>query len=344
MPDQGDDNLSGALERKTNTFVVGIGASAGGITALREFFNRVGKDSGMAYVVILHLSPQHESTLPELLQSRTMLPVTQVTEPVKVQPNHVYVIPPLKYLIMSDGMIRLTEPERTHGHPTSIDLFFRTLADAYGKDAVAILLSGAGADGTIGLGRIKEQGGFAIAQDPTEAEYDNMPRSAIDAGLVDLIMPVAEMPAKLVALREASPRLQISGEREEELPRDLDEAALRNITTLLRLRTGNDFSQYRRPTLLRRITRRMQVREVQDLNLYHAFLRQHPEEVPALLRDLLITVTNFFRDPDAFEVLDSEILPQIFEGKHPEDQVRVWCAGCATGEETYSLAMLLAER
>src|SRR5215469_3712379 len=343
MPDQGDDNLSGAPEHKTNTFVVGIGASAGGIGALREFFNRVGKDSGMAYVVILHLSPQHESSLPELLQSRTTLPVTQVTEPVKVQPNHVYVIPPLKYLIMSDGMIRLTEPERTHGHPTSIDLFFRTLADAYGKDCVAILLSGVGADGTIGLGRIKEQGGFAIAQDPSEAEYDNMPRSAIDAGLVDLIMPVAEMPAKLVALREAARRLQISGEREEELPRDFDEAALRNITTLLRLRTGNDFSQYRRPTLLRRIARRMQVRELHELNSYLTFLRDHQEEVSALLRDLLITVTNFFRDSEAFARLQKEVVPQMFAGKTGEDQVRVWSAGCATGEEAYSLAILMAE-
>jgi two-component system, chemotaxis family, CheB/CheR fusion protein len=343
MPDQGDDNLSESPERKANTFVVGIGASAGGISALREFFNRVSKDSGMAYVVILHLSPQHESTLPELLQNCTILPVTQVTEPVKVQPNHVYVISPQKYLMMSDGMIRPTEPERTHGHPTSIDLFFRTLADAYGKDAVAIVLSGVGADGTIGLGRIKEQGGFAIVQDPAEAEYDNMPRSAIDAGLVDLVMPVAEMPAKLVALRETARRLQISGEREEEIPQDLDEAALRGITTLLRLRTGNDFSQYRRPTLLRRIARRMQVRELHELNLYLTFLRDNPEEVSALLRDLLITVTNFFRDSDAFEMIQKEVVPQMFAGRNPDDQVRVWCAGCATGEEAYSIAILLAE-
>jgi two-component system CheB/CheR fusion protein len=343
MSDKSSDTSPGHPEHKTNTFVVGIGASAGGITPLRQFFNGVKSDSGMAYVVILHLSPQHESNLPELLQNRTMLPVTQVNQPVKVEPNHVYVIPPQKYLIMSDGMIRLTDPERSHGHPTSIDLFFRTLADAYGKDAVAVLLSGVGADGTIGIGRIKEQGGFAIAQDPNEAEYDNMPRSAIDAGLVDIVLPVSDMPAKLVAIREAARHVPIPDERAEEIPSDVDEAALRNITTLLRLRTGNDFSQYRRPTLLRRIARRMQVRELHELNLYLDFLRDHPEEISALLRDLLITVTNFFRDREGFEVLDTEIIPLLFSGKGPDDQVRVWSAGCATGEEAYSIAMMLAE-
>jgi two-component system, chemotaxis family, CheB/CheR fusion protein len=342
MSDKSDTSAE-EPEQKTNAFVVGIGASAGGIAPLRQFFEGVSRDSGMAYVVILHLSPQHESNLPELLQHRTMLPVMQVNEPVKVEPNHVYVIPPMKYLVMSDGMIRLTDPERPHGHPTAIDLFFRSLADAYGKDAVAILLSGVGADGTIGIGRIKEQGGFAIAQDPDEAEYDNMPRSAIDAGLIDIVLPVAEMPAKLIAIRETARHLPIPDEQEEEIPPEVDEAALRNITTVLRLRTGNDFSQYRRPTLLRRIARRMQVRELHDLNLYLEFLRDHPEEISALLSDLLITVTNFFRDRESFESLASAIIPHLFEGKGPEDQVRVWSAACATGEEAYSLAMILAE-
>ena len=218
MSDITGDTDSGPSERSEHTFVVGIGASAGGIRALREFFDGVTEDSGMAYVVILHLSPQHQSNLPELLQNRTMLPVTQVNEPVKVEPNHVYVIPPQKYLIMSDGIIRLTEPERLHGHPTSIDLFFRTLADTYGKDAVAVMLSGIGADGTVGIGRIKEQGGFAIAQDPNEAEYDNMPRSAIDAGLVDIVLPVSEMPAKLVAIRDAARHLPPPRPRKKFLP------------------------------------------------------------------------------------------------------------------------------
>jgi two-component system, chemotaxis family, CheB/CheR fusion protein len=334
---------SSAIRSDGNLFVAGIGASAGGIAPLREFFSKVNEDSGIAYVVVLHLSPQHESNLPALLQSKTTLPVTQVTEALKVEPNHVYVIPPLKYLVMSDGMIKLTDPERSRGQHTSIDLFFRTLADAYGKDAAAILMSGTGVDGTIGLGRIKEQGGFVIVQDPSEAEYEDMPRSALDAGVVDLVLPTAEMPAKLLSLREGTKRLRIDEEKEEAPPPEFDEGALRNVLTLLRLRTGNDFSQYRRPTLLRRIVRRMQVHELHDLNAYLAFLRENADEIVALLRDLLITVTNFFRDHDAFGVLEHEIVPQLFHGKGLNDQIRIWCAGCATGEEAYSIAILMAE-
>jgi two-component system, chemotaxis family, CheB/CheR fusion protein len=339
-----DENTSRLATRADgNLFVAGIGASAGGIAPLREFFSKVKEDSGIAYVVVLHLSPQHESNLPALLQSKTTLPVTQVTEPLKVEPNHVYVIPPLKYLMMSDGMIKLTDPERSRGQHTSIDLFFRTLADAYGKDAAAILMSGTGVDGTIGLGRIKEEGGFVIVQDPSEAEYEDMPRSALDAGVVDIVLPTAEMPAKLLSLRDGAKRLRIDEEREEAPPPEFDEGALRNVLTLLRLRTGNDFSQYRRPTLLRRIVRRMQVHELHDLNAYLAFLRENADEIVALLRDLLITVTNFFRDHDAFGVLEHEIVPQLFQGKGPNDQIRIWCAGCATGEEAYSIAILMAE-
>jgi len=328
-----------------NLFVAGIGASAGGIAPLREFFSKVKDDSGIAYVVVLHLSPQHESNLPALLQSKTSLPVTQVTEPLKVEPNHVYVIPPLKYLVMADGMIKLTDPERSRGQHTSIDLFFRTLADAYGKDAAAILMSGTGVDGTIGLGRIKEEGGFVIVQDPSEAEYKDMPRSALDAGVVDLVLPAAEMPAKLLSLHDGTKRLRIDEEEEAEEapPAEFDEGSLRNVLTLLRLRTGNDFSHYRRPTLLRRIVRRMQVHELHDLNAYLAFLRENPDEIVALLRDLLITVTNFFRDHEAFGVLEHQIVPQLFQSKGPNDQIRIWCAGCATGEEAYSLAILMAE-
>src|SRR5713226_4077669 len=181
---------------KPHFLVVGIGASAGGITALKEFFGHVTADSGIAFVVILHLSPQHESNLAAVIQAETKVPVTQVTQPVKLEPNHVYVIPPTKYLGIDNGHIKLVEPERLRGGHTSIDLFFRSLGDAYHKDAVAIVLSGTGADGTLGLRRVKEAGGFAIAQGPAEAEYEGMPRNAIDTGLVDLVFPVAEMPAR----------------------------------------------------------------------------------------------------------------------------------------------------
>ena len=296
----------------------------------------------MAYVVILHLSPQHESNLAELLQSKSSIPVTQVTESVDVTANHVYVIPPSKYLVMMDGSIKLTEVERSRGAHTSIDLFLRTLAETYGKNAIGILLSGTGADGTLGLGRIKEKGGIVIVQDPGEAEYPDMPRNAIDTGLVDLVLPVAEMSSKLLALRDGARRIQI-GEAAEETPQEFDHDTLRELLMLLRLRTGNDFNNYKRPTLLRRIGRRMQVHGLGSMRAYLGFVREHPEEVTSLMRDLLITVTNFFRDHDAFEMLAKEVIPKIFAGKTPADQVRVWSAGCATGEEAYSLAMLLAE-
>jgi two-component system CheB/CheR fusion protein len=324
-------------------FVVGIGASAGGVAALREFFSHVKADSGMAYVVIQHLSPQYESNLPALLQNQTVVHVTQVSETVRVEPNHIYVIPPHKYLIMNDGSVRLTEPEMMRGSHTSIDLFFRTLAESYHKDAIAILLSGAGTDGTFGLRRIKEGGGFVIAQDPAEAEYPEMPRSAISSGLVDLVLPVAEMPDKLSGLRDGVQRIQLPPEHEESLSQTVDEVALGEILTLLRLRTGHDFSEYKRPTVMRRIGRRMQVHEVVELADYLKFLHERPEEVEALFRDLLITVTNFFRDHHCFDFLAEEIIPKLFKGKHANHQVRVWSVGCATGEEAYSLAMLLSE-
>ncbi|MGH7987441.1 MAG: chemotaxis protein CheB, partial [Candidatus Binataceae bacterium] len=335
-----------ALENPAKEFyVVGIGASAGGVSALRQFFSRIAPDSGMAFVVILHLSPQHESSLPALIQSQTLIPVTQVTEAVAIEPNHVYVIPPSKYLALMDGKIRLTEPEREHGAHTSIDLFFRTLADAYGKDAIAIILSGTGADGTLGIGRVKEHGGLVIAQDPAEAEYVDMPRSAIGTALVDFILPVAEIPDKLRAMRDNANPLRLGLERPETeggLRPELS-GALRDALTIMRLRTGNDFSHYKRPTLLRRISRRIQVHDLADLPAYLNFIREHSEEVTALLRDLLITVTNVFRDPEAFELLQKEVVPKLFAGKSGNDQVRVWSAGCATGEEAYSIAILLAE-
>lgn len=324
--------------------VVGIGASAGGITALKDFFNHVAPDSGLAYVVILHLSPQYESNLPALLQTQTKVPVTQVTQTVAVQPDHVYVIPPNNYLAIEGGSIKLIQPERVRGGHSSIDLFFRTLADAYGKEAVAIVLSGTGADGTLGLRRVKEQGGFAIAQDPREAEYDSMPRNAIDTGLVDLILPAAQMPDRLRALRAGAKWLRLAAEEEEKPAPETDLTEVREVLALLRQRTGHDFAQYKLPTLLRRIARRLQVHSLPDVSSYLNFLREHPDEVPALLRDLLITVTNFFRDREAFETLRQEVVPKLFAGKGPNDQVRVWVVGCATGEEAYSLAILLCEQ
>jgi two-component system, chemotaxis family, CheB/CheR fusion protein len=331
--------LPPAARGEGGPFVVGIGASAGGVLALRQFFSRVVPDCGMAFVVILHMSPQHESNLPALLQSQTNLPVTQVNAAVKVEPNHIYVISPNNYLVIADGHIRLTEPQLLRGGHTSIDLFFRTLADAYGKNAIAVLLSGTGKDGTLGLRRIKEEGGFVIAEDPIEAEYGDMPRNAIDSGLVDLVLPVGEMVDKICSLRDGVQRL----DEEEPLASETDEAALADVLRFLRVRTGHDFAHYKRATLMRRIARRLQVHELAHLSDYLNLLQRTPGEAEVLFRDLLISVTNFFRDHDSFDFLAGEVIPKLFDGKGPGDQVRVWSAGCATGEEAYSLAMLLSE-
>jgi two-component system CheB/CheR fusion protein len=339
MVDNADLSSSQDDPGKADFPVVGIGASAGGINALRQFFSSVGADCGMAFVVILHLSPRYESNLAAVLQANTPLPVIQVNQTVRVQPNHVYVIPPNNYLVVENGSIKLIPPEHMRGGPSSIELFFRTLADSYNKDAIGVVLSGTGADGTLGLRRIKEHGGFAIAQDPAEAEYGAMPRSAIDAGLVDLILPAAQIAGRIRALSAVAGPAGLSVEMEKQAP----ESEVRQILTLLRERTGQDFSQYKLPTTMRRIARRMQVHDVPDIISYLSFFREHAEEAPALLRDLMISVTNFFRDREAFEALKNEVIPKLFAGKRESDQVRVWVVGCATGEEAYSIAMLLLE-
>jgi two-component system CheB/CheR fusion protein len=322
---------------------VGIGASAGGIKALKEFFAAIPADPGMAFVVILHLSPNHESSLAEIIQKETALSVTQVTETVKVEPNHVYVIPPNKNLAMTDGVIKLTEPEPTLGTRVAIDLFFRTLANTYGTNAVCIVLSGTGSDGTLGLKQVKESNGFAIVQDPEDAEFTSMPKNAIATNLVDWILPVAEIPAKLINFRDSSVRLNLTNGKEE-APLEISGAeSLRDILTLVRLRTGHDFSNYKRPTLLRRIARSLQTHGLEDIPAYLDLLREKPGEVQFLVKNLLINVTNFFRDKHAFEALEKNVIPKLFENKTGKDHVRVWSVGCASGEEAYSLAILLSE-
>lgn len=322
---------------------VGIGASAGGIKPLKEFFSAMPADNGMAFVVILHLSPEHESQLPAVLQQNTLMPVIQVRETVKVEPNHVYVIPPTKHLAMVDGEIRLIEPETIRGKRVPIDLFFRTLADAHGKNGISIVLSGTGVDGTSGLKRVKEAGGLCIVQDPEEAEYDGMPRSAIATNLVDLILPAGEIPAKLLSFKHGAEQIKLSADEEEELSPTLGADALQEVLAVVKAHTKHDFSNYKEPTMLRRVTRRLLVNGLKDIPAYVQFLRHNKGEVQLLLNDLLISVTNFFRDKEAFGALERDIVPRLFKEKTGNDQVRVWCIGCATGEEAYSIAMLLCE-
>ena len=325
--------------------VVGIGASAGGLKGLLEFFSHMPADSGLAFVVILHLSPQHESNLDKVLQTVTAMPVTAVTEAVPVQPNHVYVISPAKQLSMVDGTLRVAPDTARRERHVAIDLFFRTLAETRRTRAIGIVLSGSGTDGTLGLRSVKEAGGLTLAQAPGEAEYDSMPRSAIGTGMVDFVLPVAEMPAKLISLARNARLINIPLNDEPPAPdaAKVAEAALRDVLTMLRLRTGHDFAQYKRATVLRRIERRLQVNQLSDLVTYRDYLRDTPEETQPLLKDMLISVTNFFRDRGSFEALERIAIPALFEGRASGDQIRVWVAGCATGEEAYSIAMLLAE-
>jgi Methylase of chemotaxis methyl-accepting proteins len=322
---------------------VGLGASAGGISALKKFFAAMPPDSGMAFVVILHLSPKFESNLAAILQNETRMPVTQVNETVEVKPNHVYVIPPNQNLAMTDGLITLTNPERRRGPRVAIDMFFRTLASAHGKNSVCVILSGTGTDGTLGLKQIKESDGFAIAQDPDDAEYDGMPRSAIATNLVDWILPVAEMPKKLIGFRESSEQLNLTN---PDAGAHIDlkgSESLQELLALIRVRTGHDFTNYKQPTLIRRIARHLQIHELDDIPSYIRLLRENPGDMQSPIKNLLINVTNFFRDREVFAALENDVIPKLFAGKTNKDSVRVWSAGCASGEEAYSMAMLLCE-
>jgi len=327
--------------------VVGLGGSAGSIPALCRFFAAMPAASGMAFVVILHLAPEYDSSLHEVLQRATTLPVEQASQGQIVLPDHVYVIPPGKYLSLRDGHLRLTDLLREHGRRLTVDLFFRSLADTHGPHAVAIVLSGGDGDGALGVKRIKERGGLTIAQDPNEAEHTGMPLAAIATRMVDWVLHAAQIPARLLRYQAHEKRVQLppeSGPNPTLPPPDpsADEAALREVLAFLHARTGRDFSYYKRATIVRRIARRMQVNEVEQLSEYLAYLRVHPGESGALLQDLLISVTNFFRDRAAFAALEGHI-PELFKNKAHGDMVRVWVPACASGEEAYSIAMLLSE-
>ncbi len=341
--------------------VVGLGASAGGVGPLQQFFSDMDPESGLAFVVVMHLSPEHESQLASVLQQRTTMPVTQVSGPERVRPNHVYVIPPNHQLSFEDRALHLLPPQQPLGRRVTIDLFFRTLAQAYGQRAVCVIMSGTDSDGVIGLKHIRAQGGLTIVQDPNEAQHNSMPASAISTGMVDWILPVEQMAPKLLEFARNEHRMKLPPEIPEADETDLkvedapggptiseetreseDEEAIAEVLADVRGQTGHDFSHYKRATVLRRIARRMQVNSIDTIPRYLEFIRTHPVETRALLQDLLIGVTHFFRDREAFAALEASI-PQLFAGKKNDDEVRVWVAGCATGEEAYSVAMLLSE-
>jgi two-component system CheB/CheR fusion protein len=269
----------------------------------------------------------------------------QVTETTPLERNHVYVIPPGHNLSAVDSHLRLAPLEVNRFERAPVDHFFRTLADSFDGRAVAVVLTGSGSDGAVGVRRIRERGGIVIVQDPAEAEFDGMPRSALESGAVDIVLPVAEIPQRILEIDGTRPRVRAPGEPERagEGNREEESELVSRILTQVRLRTGHDFSRYKRSTIERRVERRMQLRGVEQPAEYLAVLRDSPHEAAALAEDLLINVTSFFRDRAVFEYLEREVIPSLFEGKGTTSRVRIWSVGCATGEEAYSLAMLLVE-
>jgi two-component system, chemotaxis family, CheB/CheR fusion protein len=299
--------------------VIGLGGSAGSIQALQRFFAAAPADGDIAYVVVLHLSPSHESALPLLLERWTSMRVKAASDDDVLEKNCVYVIPPGKHLSAVDGRLTLTDMEAERGRRVAVDLFFRSLADTHGPHAIAIVLSGADGDGAIGIKRIKERGGLTIAQEPSEAEYASMPQSAIGTGMVDWVLPVAEMPARIIEYVRREERIRTPPELGPQPAAgapssDEAEEALRDVLAFLRARTGRDFTYYKRATILRRVARRVQINALEDIPAYLAFLRTHPGECGALLQDLLISVTNFSATSRCFR-RSSPCSPICFVGR-----------------------------
>lgn len=328
-----------------NFAVVGIGFSAGGWPALLQIIEGIKPDSGMAFVVTLHLSPDYESTADDVVRNVAQIPVRQVNERTLIEPNNIYILPSSKLIRMFDGHLDVQDFDRPIGRQVAIDTFFRSLAEVHKRRAFAIVLSGTGTDGASGIKSVKDEGGITIVQHPGEAEFSDMPQAAISTGAVDFILGAAEIPAKLVSLWQNAQTIELPQVNGEDLapvtpePHSFDQQ-LHEILSLLRSRSGHDFRQYKRATVVRRIERRMQVRCVSTLAAYRGILESNNDEHTALLKDMLIGVTSFFRDPDAYAALDEQILSEIFSNKRGDDQVRVWVPACSTGEEAYTLAML----
>jgi len=323
--------------------IVGIGASAGGLAAFEAFFSGMpaDQDPGMAFVLVQHLAPDNESILSDLIRRYTRMQVFEVEDRMVVQPNCAYIIPPNYDMALLHGALHLKEPLAPRGQRRPINYFFQSLADDQRELAIGIVLSGTGSDGTLGVRAIKDTGGMVMAQNTASTEFDGMPRSAIATGLVDYELAPAEMATKLIAYTaHAYSKLPFTGVSDHSKV----DGALKKIFVLLRAQTGHDFSQYKPSTICRRIERRMAVHQLYSIDLYVNHLQQTPTEVEALFRDLLIGVTNFFRDPEAFKVLQEQVIPLLFSGKPAGGAVRVWSTGCSTGEEAYSLAILLVEQ
>ncbi len=319
--------------------IVGIGASAGGLEALEQFLGQMPAGSGMAFVIVQHLDPMHKGIMPELLQRATGMKVFQVRDRTKVRPDCVYVIPPNKDMSILHGVLHLLAPVAPRGLRLPIDFFLRSLALDQQEHSIGVILSGMGSDGTLGLRAIKEKAGVVLVQDPATAKFDGMPRSAVDAGLADIVAPVNELPGKILAYLQRTPLIA----RTEVPLEDKTQSALEKAVILLRAHTGHDFSLYKRNTLYRRIERRLGIHQITKMAAYVRYLQENSQELDLLFKELLIGVTSFFRDPAAWQQLREQAIPTLLASRSPGQALRAWVPGCSTGEEAYSLAIVLRE-
>lgn len=319
--------------------IVGIGASAGGLEALEQFLARVPPGSGMAFVIVQHLDPTRKGIMPELLQRATGMKVIQVKNRTPVREDCVYVIPPNKDMSILHGVLHLLAPASPRGLRLPIDVFLRSLALDQQERSVGVILSGMGSDGTLGLRAIKEKAGVVLVQEPATAKFDSMPRSAIDAGLADIVAPADELPGKILAYLQRKPLIA----RTELVMEDKTQSALEKVIVLLRDHTGNDFSLYKRNTLYRRIERRMGIHQITKMAGYVRYLQENSQELDLLFKELLIGVTNFFRDSAVWEELRTQVIPALLASRSPGHALRAWVPGCSTGEEAYTLAMVFRE-
>lgn len=332
--------ISKKKPEKKEFAIVGIGASAGGLETLEAFFRNMPPEPGIAFVIIQHLSPTHKSIMAELLARHTTMTVRQIEDATPLEPNCVYLNPPDKNVAVFNRVLHLMEPVKTGAINMPVDYFFRSLSEDRKDQAIAIILSGTASDGTLGIKSIKEEGGMVMVQDPDTARYGGMPKSAIETGLADFILPVEKMPEYLVRYVK-HPVIKKTGRTGRDLSGS--EPQFQKIFALIRSTTGHDFSHYKRSTIERRIERRLAVHQIDSLADYILFLQKYPAEIETLFKNLVIGVTSFFRDPDAFNVIEKTVLAKLIEARRLEDALRCWVVGCSTGEEAYSLAILISE-
>jgi two-component system CheB/CheR fusion protein len=335
------DSISTSTPQRGDFLVACVGASAGGVEAFTELLTNLPSDIGMAFVLIQHLDPKHESLLSSLLAKKCTLPVAEVTKGMRLEPNHVYVIPPNATMTVADHSLQLEKRIETGGTPMPVDLFMRSLAEQQGNRAIGIILSGLGSDGTLGMAEIQAQGGVTFAQDEGSARYDSMPRSVIDAGFADYVLPPKNIARELVRIARhpytTHPRneaLDVPAQQGNELA---------SIFQLLRRSTGLDFTHYRQTTILRRIQRRMVVHKIDNIDQYARFLQVNPPEIKALYQDMLINVTSFFRNPGLFDAVRTEVFSALLKEARADRTIRIWTPACSSGEETYSVAITLLE-